>query len=589
VDGPLESADDEVRRLRRCLNDLVAVMALPGLWTGGEPAQIVSTLLDALRGVLRLAFVFARLNDPGGGPVVEMLRVGEPPDQVHPARDIGAILDRSLGPVFSQWPPSTRVPMGDADICLASVPLGLHGEFGVIVAGCRRRDFPGQTERLLLDVGANQAAIGLHQAHLLSVQRRVAAELNERVAQRTSDLAAANEELRSEIAERRRAEGALRESERESRSIIDTIPALAWSARTDGSGEFFNQHYLDFTGFSATEASGWGWIAAVHPDDLNDMETTWRRIVESEEPGETEMRMRRRDGAYRWFLVRASPLRDAAGRVLKWYGVSTDIEKRKRAEDALHRARSELAHVTRITALSMLTASIAHEVNQPLSGIMTNAGTCARMLDADPPNVDGARETLKRTMRDGQRAAAVITRLRAMFAGKDFTPESLDVNEATREVLALSSIELQRERAIVRTELAETLPPVMGDRVQVQQVILNLLRNAAEAMSGVEDRPRDLLVRTEREPGGGVRVIVRDSGVGIQPGSAHELFDAFYTTKPSGMGIGLSISRSIVERHHGRIWAEPNDGPGTTVAFSLPGRPLAGGDDALETGSQGGG
>jgi signal transduction histidine kinase len=240
------------------------------------------------------------------------------------------------------------------------------------------------------------------------------------------------------------------------------------------------------------------------------------------------------------------------------------------AEAALNKARSELAHVARVTTLSALTASIAHEVNQPLSGIITNAGTCLRMLDADPPNVDGARETARRTIRDGNRAAEVIARLRAMFSKKEFALEPLDLTEATREVIALSSSDLQRNRVILQSQLADDLPLITGDRVQLQQVILNLLVNAVEAMSEVTDRARELVVRTSREAGDHVRVTVRDTGVGVDPQSVDKVFDAFYTTKTGGMGIGLSVSRSIVERHHGRLWVEPNDGPGATFSFAVP-------------------
>ncbi|MGH8622207.1 MAG: sensor histidine kinase, partial [Burkholderiales bacterium] len=247
--------------------------------------------------------------------------------------------------------------------------------------------------------------------------------------------------------------------------------------------------------------------------------------------------------------------------------------ERHLAEEALGKARSDLAHVARVTSLGALTASIAHEVNQPLSGIITNASTCLRMLAADPPNVDGARETAQRTIRDGNRAAEVIARLRALFAHQGATTESVDLNEATREVIALSVGELQRSRVILRTELADDLPPVLGDRVQLQQVILNLLLNAMDAMSGVDERPRQLVIKTERDEEGTVRLTAQDSGVGFKPQDADKLFEAFYTTKSSGMGIGLSVSRSIIESHHGRLWAAPNDGPGATVAFSIPRSP----------------
>ncbi len=504
--------------------------------------------------------------------------------------------------------------------------------------------------------------------------------------------------INTDIEDRKRAEDALRASERNLQLTIDTIPTLAWAARPDGSAEFLNRHYLDFIGLSATEATNWNWAAAVHPDDMAGLTAAWQRQVNAEVAGDAEARIRRHDGEYRWFLFRANPLRDDSGRIVRWYGVNTDIQDRKRAEDdlrraydsfaqaqrlsqtgnftadivadehiwseelyrifeirpgtkitveavralihpedlptfdarfgrsltgwdfdlvfrivaasghlkhvhavgrlvervagrplfigaiqdvteskiaegALNKARSDLAHVARVTTLSTLTASIAHEVNQPLSGIITNASTCLRMLDAEPPNVEGARETARRTIRDGNRAADVIARLRAMYTKKEFSLESLDLNEITREVIALSLSELHRSRIVLQSELTDDLPNVTGDRIQLQQVILNLLRNASDAMEDVHERPRHLLIRTERESDERVRVSFKDEGVGVDAENVDKLFESFYTTKSEGMGIGLSVSRSIIERHNGRLWAEPNDGPGATFAFSIPRRP----------------
>jgi signal transduction histidine kinase len=209
-------------------------------------------------------------------------------------------------------------------------------------------------------------------------------------------------------------------------------------------------------------------------------------------------------------------------------------------------------------------------VNQPLLGIITNASTCLRMLGADPPRIDGARDAALRTIRDAERASDVIKRLRALFSKKSSTMESVDLNEATREVIALSLSELQRDRVILRTELAESLPPLTGDRIQLQQVILNLLLNGAEAMRDVQDRPRLLLVKTAREEGHRLQLTVQDAGVGLSRQDIDPLFEAFYTTKPHGMGIGLSVSRAIIENHRGRLWAAPNDGPGATFSFSIP-------------------
>ncbi|MGE5834896.1 MAG: sensor histidine kinase, partial [Acidobacteriota bacterium] len=255
---------------------------------------------------------------------------------------------------------------------------------------------------------------------------------------------------------------------------------------------------------------------------------------------------------------------------LEYIGAVQDVTQRRLSDEALGKVQSELTRVARVNSLGVLTASIAHEINQPLSGVITNASTCLRMLSADPPNVDGARETARRAIRDGNRTSYVITRLRALFSKKNFSPEVLDLNEAAREVISLLLSELQRNRVILRHELADDLPPVMADRIQLQQVIMNLLRNASEAMSTVDDRPRELLVRTERDEGDQVRLSVKDAGVGFTTEAADRLFEAFFTTKDDGMGIGLSVSRSIINAHHGSLWATRNDGPGATFSFAIP-------------------
>jgi signal transduction histidine kinase len=444
METQLEHHAEEIKYLQRCMNDLLSVLALPAMWSGAEPAEIVHTLLDALRGMLRLDLVYVRLKDPIGDAPFEMVRLAQSRELATRPQEIGDLLNRWLGDDQQKWPPLVRNRIGDDDISIVPLRLGLQGEIGVIIAGSRREEFPGQTEKLLLSVAANQAAIGLQEARLRSQQKLVAAELDQRVAHRTRELASANEELRKEIAERRL------------------------------------------------------------------------------------------------------------------------------AEERLDKARLELAHVARVTSLGVLTASIAHEVNQPLSGIITNAGTCLRMLAADPPNVDGARETARRTIRDGNRASEVIARLRALYGKKDPANEPVDLNEATRAVLALSLSELQRSRVILRSELADDLPLVIGDRVQLQQVILNLIRNASDAMSAVDDRSRQLVIRTERDENDRVRLTVQDAGLGFDPQAADRLFESFYTTKDNGMGIGLSVSRSIIESHHGRLWATLNDGPGATFSFSIP-------------------
>ena len=1057
MDAPREYSSDDITRLGTGLNDLGSILALPAVWAGAEPSQIVSTLVDSLLEILHLSFVFVRLSALDGAPSIEIMRIADSSAGTDRAREIRDAIDASLGDASPKPLSRSTTPVGEVDLSVASARLGLDGEIGIIVAGSHRPDFPAQTERLFLDIAANQATIGLQHADLAE-QRRVTTELDQRVAQRTRELAIANEALReseresrlvvdsipglvalltadgqvlfvnrqildytgrtleemkqwgtndtvhqedlphviqvftqsigsgspyeiaqrlrrsdgayrwfenkgfplrdtrglivrwcvllTDIDERKRAEDALRKSEHESGLIVDSIPGLIAAFTSGGELEFVNRPIFEYFGKTLEDLKRWGTGSMTHPEDLPRVVELFTQSIATGEPFEIELRARRFDGVYRWFQSRGLPLWDTNGDIVRWYNLLIDIDERKRAEqelrrsearkaaildsalecivtidhegcitefnpaaertfgyrrdevlgrqladviippalrerhrqgfarylatgetrvlgqriemtarrsdgsefpaelaitripldgppsftgymrditerkqseeelrrseaflaqaqsltltgslwwdvstgeiiwsdetfrlmevpksikptlelalkrvhpedlslvremvdrsaregvnmdfesrllmpdesvkhvhvvlqnigqpekpefvgavaditerkraeaelrraydhlteaqrlsqtgsftadlerdehfwsdefyricefdpgsrvsiqrlgeivypedvalyqgaigramagtdpdfyfrivtsrgvvkhlrgfahriadrpvfvgavqdvtaskmaqEALNRAGAELAHVSRITALSALTASIAHEVNQPLSGIITNAGTCLRMLDAAPPDIDGARETARRTIRDGNRASDVITRLRALFSKREFTLELVDLNEATREVIALSSNDLQRNRVILQSELADGLSTVTGDRIQLQQVILNLLRNALDAMVDVHDRPRHLLIKTEAEDVNRVRLTVRDVGVGLTAQSLDSLFDAFYTTKSGGMGIGLFVSRSIIERHQGRLWAEPNDGPGVTFSFSIP-------------------
>jgi PAS domain S-box-containing protein len=369
--------------------------------------------------------------------------------------------------------------------------------------------------------------------------------------------------------ERTRAEEALRRSEAFLMKAQQLSSTGSFSWRVASDEITWSEEVYRIFGFDPHAPMTLELIATrIHPEAL----PWFHEMIEQARSGvdfEHDHRLLMPDHTVKHLHVVAHCTRDQDGE-LEYIGAIQDVTQRRLSEEALDKVRSELAHMARVTSLGALTASIAHEVNQPLSGIITNASTCLRMLAADPANLDGARETARRTIRDGHRAADVIARLRALFSKKTATTESLDLNEAAREVLALSLHELQRSRVVVRAELADELPPIVGDRVQLQQVILNLLLNASEAMSGVHERPRQLLVRTEEDEGDHVRLTVQDVGVGIDAESADQLFDAFYTTKSSGMGIGLSISRSIIESHHGRLWAVANDGPGAAFSFSIP-------------------
>jgi C4-dicarboxylate-specific signal transduction histidine kinase len=275
------------------------------------------------------------------------------------------------------------------------------------------------------------------------------------------------------------------------------------------------------------------------------------------------------DGSVKHVKVLAHPAQDVANNV-EYVGVLMDITAAKQAEEALQELQASLAHVMRVTALGELTASIAHEVNQPLAAIVTYGDAGLRWLDREVPQLDEVRSAVERMIDCAKLAGEVIARLRAL--SRKTAPEivSLDINEVINEVLSLIRREISNHQVSVRLDLAASLPPIFGDRVQLQQVILNLLVNGIQAMAVVSDRPRELLIRSQADNTGQILVEVGDSGIGIDPAHADQLFNAFFTTKADGMGMGLSICRSIIEAHGGRIWASPNASPGTTFQFTLP-------------------
>jgi PAS domain S-box-containing protein len=1045
MEAPLESPAEEIRRLRGCLNDLVRIATLPVLSTGGEPSRIAGSLLDALVGMLHLSFAFVQLNDPDGGPSLDMTRVAEPSEGSTGAREIGEALKVALGH-GRLWPRTAQVLIGNVEFTVASSRLGLQGELGVVVAGSRRVDFPERTEALLLVAAANQATIGLQQARLLMAQRtgelattKAELEKSERESWRIIDsipgpiaiLAASGHVdmvnrhlleyfgatiekakqwgtndlvhpddlphvideftrsvesgipyeseyrlrrsdgvyrwfqgralplrdtnsqivrwcvLSTDIDDRKRAEDAVRASERDLKLIIDTIPAVAWSARPDGSADFFSRHYLDYVGLSAKQLKDWGWTAVVHPDDLNGLVAAWQRIMASEQAGEAEARLRRFDGSYRWFLFRVSPLRDESGKIVRWYGANIDIEDRKRGEEALraselswrqivdnipgfvatmgatgevkflnrqtleyfgktneelknwsligavhpddlpriidarakaietgqiydveHRCRradgiyrwfqvrglpirneegaitdwyllltdiddrkkteealqssernlslmisaipafiyvlrtdgsvldanqgvldytgvtledtqkedyrtrffhpedvkrlrderrvaltravpfeneqrvlgkdgryrwfmvrynplldeqeridrwyvaafdiedrkraeaqveqaylrlaeaqrlsktgsfisdlladdhnwseeafrifeldpatkvtmqmvrdmihpedlpsfdalvargmtgkdvdfvfrivtsrgtvkhirgmaqvmvqiegrplfigafqdvteskraeealrqtqATLERVTRVNTMGELTASLAHEVNQPIAAAITDSNTCLRWLQRDPPDLEEACQAASRSVKDATRAAEIISRVRSLFKKGLPQKQPVNVNEVIQEMAVLVRIQSERHSVAIRTDLMAGLPIVMADRVQLQQVLTNLMLNGIEAMTAV-DAERELKIKSGLGENSHVLISVSDTGVGLAAQQADHIFNPFFTTKPEGTGMGLTISRSIIEAHGGRLWADATSGRGATFHFSLP-------------------
>jgi len=360
----------------------------------------------------------------------------------------------------------------------------------------------------------------------------------------------------------------LQSSEDRLRLVIDTIPTFAWTVLPDGSEDFVNRHWHEYSGLSAKESVGSGWEAAVHPADLKRHLEKWRASLASGEPFENEVRYRRAaDGQYRWFLSRAVPLRDTRGKIVKWYGISTDIEDRKRAEEERERLRADLAHVNRVSMLGELAASVSHELKQPIAAAMTNAKTCMRWLKRDQPSVEEATAAAMRIVKDGSRATEIIERLRSLYKKDLPQRELVEVNEMIREMVELLRAETNQYAISIRTDLVADLPKITADRVQLQQVFMNLILNAVEAM---KETGGVLTIKTEPGQDGQLVISVSDTGVGLPKEKTEQIFDAFFTTKPQGSGMGLSISRTIVESHGGRLWATANNGRGATFHFTLP-------------------
>ncbi len=363
---------------------------------------------------------------------------------------------------------------------------------------------------------------------------------------------------------------------RQVREVIESVPAMAWTTLSDGSNSFVNRRWAEYTGLSAEQTAGAGWAAAVHPDDRRSCLEKWQSSIATGRPFECEMRLRcAANGEYRWFLARSVSRRDERGNIAGWYGIFTEIEDRKRAEEERERLRqleTELAHINRVSMMGELATSVAHEVNQPLTAIVSNGSACLHWLAGDNPDVEEAREAIRDIVRDGKRAGEVIAGIRALTKRTAPPSETLDLNQTIREVLAMVSDEARRSGVNVQTAFTDESCPVLGDRVQLQQVILNLVMNAIQATTGIVDRPKKVTIATRVVEPDQAQVTVEDSGTGLDPDTAARIFEPFYTTKSGGMGMGLSISRSIVQKHGGRLWATSNDGHGTSFQFTLPNR-----------------
>ena len=376
-------------------------------------------------------------------------------------------------------------------------------------------------------------------------------------------------------ASRRRAQQAMEESERRFRLMAETVPEILWiESITPRTMLYMSPRYEQIWGrpLGDVERDPEAWIQGVHPEDRDDVKSAWKRWLAGEGEGRLDATFRivRPDGEARWIHSRGTLIRDERGKPYRGSGIAEDVTEQRRSQEALAEAQTELAHVSRLTTMGELSTSIVHEVSQPLAGMIARAAAGARWLAAEPPDIAEARLALDNIAADGKRAREVIARIRALTKRQVPRMELLDINRKILDVLALTEQELRSHDIAVRTEFDRTLPHVAGDRVQLQQVLLNLVLNAIEAMSGVHDRARELTIVSRRDDANGVQVEVRDSGTGLDPERAERVFEAFYTTKAEGIGIGLSISRSIVEAHGGRLSASANKPRGAVFRFSLP-------------------
>jgi PAS domain S-box-containing protein len=569
---------EEIKRLQRCVNDLISILALPAIWSGGEPSQIVHTLLDALLRMLQLDLVYVRLKETGGQAPIEMVRFAQSQKHIAQPHEIGAVLKDWLAADPQEWPLLMRNPLGDRDISIVPLGLGLQSEIGVIVAGSEREDFPQQTERLILSVAANQASIGLQEAQLRSEQKRVASELDRRVAQRTTELAAANEELRKEIADRKHAEEDLRSIEEKHRVIVEAANDAVVSMDERGAILLANPATRRIFGYDLVEIVGKPMtmlmpemMRKLHENGFKRYLATGKRHLNWQG---VEVTAQRKDGQEFPVEVSFGELKSDGHKVFT--GFIRDISERKQAEDQLRASernlqmtQAELARVSRLTTMGELAASIAHEVNQPLTAVINNASACLRLLANNNLGPEVLRRALEGIIADGTRASTVLARIRAFIKKEPAEKSELDINEVIQEVLALAGRELYENQVLPDHQLKTDLPSVLADRVQLQQVLLNLIMNGIEAMAAVTDRPRLLGVQSRIDESGDVLVAVSDSGTGFGL-ELDRVFNPFFTTKANGMGMGLSISRSLVETHGGRLWAAPNSPHGAVFSLTLP-------------------
>jgi C4-dicarboxylate-specific signal transduction histidine kinase len=542
-------------RLRRALRDLVALSAVPAAWVGREPNAIAAGLADVLVNSLYLGFAFVRLCDPNGEPAVEITRGDAWPGFPEWLQNHLVVNQRlSRREIVRDIENGAQADRGIV------VPVGINAEGGLVAAACDRADFPSEIDQLLLSVAANHAATAFRTARLIDGHRRA----EEALRQSEHQLRRARDELETKVAERtaelRRSETYLAEAQRLSRT-----GSFGWNIASGNiywSEETFRIFECDRLAQPTVDLV----LQRTHPLDRAGVQQTIDRATQDRTDLDFEHRLLMPDGRIKNVRIVGHPVFDKSGDFVEFAGTVMDVTEHRRAEEE----RQALAHANRITTVGQLTASIAHEINQPIAAVISNAQAASRWLDMQPPNPMEVRESLGRIVKDGKRASEVISRIRALVRKAPARKEPLDINDTIREVIALTYSQLRNNGTSLRTQLAHGLPVVAGDRVQLQQVMVNLVINAIEAMSGIRDGMRELTIVSAETPSNHVFIEVQDTGPGFGPANLDRLFQSFYTTKPDGMGMGLAISRSIVEAHGGRMSAAPNGPRGAIFRVTVP-------------------
>jgi PAS domain S-box-containing protein len=374
----------------------------------------------------------------------------------------------------------------------------------------------------------------------------------------------------TDVTEIMHAQEALRESERSLRSAIDGIPGLVAVLAPNGEVEAVNRQLLEYFDQPLEWIKNWGTNDMVHPEDLPRAVDFFKRAIASGIPFNIEQRLRRFDDEYRSFETRGVPIRDDSGRIARWYVLLTDVDDRTRALARLDQMQSDLAHMNRVSMMGELAASLSHEILHPIAAARNNARAGMRFLEMNPPNLNEAREALGCVVRDADRAKDIVGRIRNQIKRAPPRKMRFGLNEAVNEVIVMVQSAITKSGISCSTRLMDGLVPVQGDRVQLQQVLVNLILNAVEAMSSIEDGARELSIRTEQSQTGGILVAVHDSGPGVDPVNLERVFEPFYTTKTSGIGMGLSICETIINGHGGRLWMSANEPRGAVFQFTLP-------------------